>query len=318
MTATNSKIYQTFLVEINTAKVDRGKIEDEALTAMAAIEATQAEVATLSTQLEVEQAKLASFQSEIGQTVEKLQAEVDALRPARDAAASALPGKALTAFERLSEHNEGEAMSAIARPDRRREEYVCGACNMDLVADVYNKLHSRDDLVFCPSCHRILYIPADLPPEMAVKKSRERRDKPAATTGIKPPPPSREAWTESDFLTRVERENSPSMTANQAAILDALHSSIPGVSAHFNGQGAVNPAYNIYVENVSRPILRVNADGRMFAFYSAFEDAGQPELTGFFRSVMEPFAVDASRNRSRETQPIPISVSSTRARSLPR
>jgi hypothetical protein len=47
---------------------------------------------------------------------------------------------------------------------------------MDLVTDVYNKLHSRDDLVFCISCGRILYIPEDLPPETAIN-SRGKADK---------------------------------------------------------------------------------------------------------------------------------------------
>jgi uncharacterized Zn finger protein (UPF0148 family) len=58
---------------------------------------------------------------------------------------------------------------------------------MDLVRDIYNRLHSKDDLVFCPSCGRILYIPEDLTPEQAVNKPKERReikkkDIPAAMT----------------------------------------------------------------------------------------------------------------------------------------
>jgi predicted nucleic acid-binding Zn-ribbon protein len=171
--ATNSKVYQTFLVEINTAKVDRGKIEDEAIEVMAAVEKTQQELSALTTQVDAERGKLTQMQQQIGDTVAKLKAEVDALRPARDAAAAALPEKALVAFERLASHEDGEAMAAIAKPDRRREEYICTVCNMDLVTDVYNKLHSRDEMVFCPSCKRILFIPADLPPELAVNKPKE-------------------------------------------------------------------------------------------------------------------------------------------------
>jgi len=102
--------------------------------------------------------------------VKRLAAEVEALRPARDTAAAAVPPKGRDAFERLADrYDDGEAMSALEKPDRRREEYNCNACNMSLVADVYNKLHSRDELVFCPSCRRILYIPEDLPPEAAIK-----------------------------------------------------------------------------------------------------------------------------------------------------
>ena len=235
------------------------------------------------------------MQTQITGTVKKLKSEVESLRPARDAAAAALPGKALMAFERLAEHDEGDAMSAIAKPDRRREEYLCTACNMDLVTDVYNKLHSRDDLVFCPSCRRILYIPADLPPELAVKKPKADATKKERATAIRPPAASKEAWTEEEFLTRIERANSPALTEKQTTVLDALHSSIPGLAAVFNGQGAVNPAYNVYAEGVSRHILRVNADGRIFGFWSAFEGAGLPEVGAYFRTLIEPFAIDSSK-----------------------
>jgi hypothetical protein len=47
---------------------------------------------------------------------------------------------------------------------------------MDLVRDVYNKLHTRDELVFCPSCRRILYIPDDLPPELAIKARPKKKE----------------------------------------------------------------------------------------------------------------------------------------------
>jgi predicted nucleic acid-binding Zn-ribbon protein len=176
--AKNNKEYQAFLIEINTAKVDKGKVEDETMKTMEIVERSTAELKELTTQLEGEKAKLAQMQSDIGAKVQQLQGEIDALRPAREEAANAVPPKALQAFNRLAEHHDGEAMSPIMKPDRRLEEYTCGACMMDLVRDVYNKLHVRDDLVFCPSCRRILYIPDDLPPELAIK-SRPKKKEPA-------------------------------------------------------------------------------------------------------------------------------------------
>ncbi|HET6248102.1 MAG TPA: C4-type zinc ribbon domain-containing protein [Tepidisphaeraceae bacterium] len=166
--ANNNKEYQAFLIEISTEKVDRSKAEDELLKVMEAIEAGQAEVKEHTAHHETESQNLATMRAQIGDRVAKLRGETDALRPARDAAAEAVPARHRQIFERLAERYEGEALSALAKPDRRREEYLCSACNMDLVADVYNRLHSRDDLIFCTSCGRILYIPEDLPPEVAV------------------------------------------------------------------------------------------------------------------------------------------------------
>jgi uncharacterized protein len=177
--AHNNKEYQAFLIEINTEKVDRGKTEDELIKVMDVVEKGQAELKELTAQHEAEKAKLAEMKSQIGETVARLQAEVEAMRPARQAAADALPAKAREAFDRLAERYDGEAMSALAKPDRRREEYLCTACNMDLVTNIYNRLHSRDELVACISCGRILYIPEELPPEVAInsnKGSREPRE----------------------------------------------------------------------------------------------------------------------------------------------
>jgi len=181
----NNREYQAFLVEINTEKVDKGKSEEELLKLMASVEKLQTEVKELAASVEAETSKLAAMRAEIGERVKQLQAEIDSLRPVREAAAAAVTPQARQAFERLAERFEGEAMSALAKPDRRREEYACTACNMDLVTDVYNRLHSRDELVFCPSCHRILYIPDDLPVETAVHKVKEKKEPRTKTRDLK-------------------------------------------------------------------------------------------------------------------------------------
>lgn len=184
--AKTNKEYQTFLVEINTLKLDKSKVEEETMTVMELVETQTGEVAALSTHLEGEQSKLASMRAEINDRIKGLQDEIDALAPARQAAADATPSQPRGEFERLADRYDGEVMSAIERPNKRREEYACTACNMDLVTDIYNRLHTRDDIVFCPSCRRMLYIPEDLPVEAAVNKVREKkaivRKAPAAST----------------------------------------------------------------------------------------------------------------------------------------
>jgi uncharacterized protein len=181
--AKTNREYQAFLIEINTEKLDKAKVEEKLLKGMETVEKMTAETKELSTQLDAENVRLDSMRKEIGDRVAQLQKEIDSLKPEREAAASAVPQRAREAFERLADKFDGEAMSALAKPDRRREEYVCTICNMDLVTDVYNKLHSRDELMFCPSCHRILYIPDDLPIETAVHKVKERKE-PRGKSGV--------------------------------------------------------------------------------------------------------------------------------------
>jgi predicted nucleic acid-binding Zn-ribbon protein len=165
---TNNKEYQAILVEISTCKVDRNKVEDETMKLLESVERGQAELKALAEQHEAEKVKLAAMKEQMAGRIAELTAQIDAVRPERAAAAAAVPEKARELFERMSERFDGEAMASISKPDRRREEYACNACNMDLVANIYNKLHSRDELTFCPSCSRILYIPEELPPELAI------------------------------------------------------------------------------------------------------------------------------------------------------
>jgi predicted nucleic acid-binding Zn-ribbon protein len=183
--AKTNREYQAFLVEINTEKLDKGKSEESLLKVMETVEKAQAEIKELTASLEAEKAKLESIRLDIGDRVKQLQSEVDSLRPAREESAAAVTPQARQAFERLADRFDGEAMSALAKPDRRREEYVCTSCNMDLVTDVYNKLHGRDELMFCPSCHRILYIPDDLPVELAVHKVKEKKEPRVKTSNLK-------------------------------------------------------------------------------------------------------------------------------------
>ena len=120
------------------------------------------------------------MKAEVGETVTRLRAEVEALRPARDAAAAAVPAKAREAFERLAEHHEGEAISAISKPDRpQREEYLCTACNMELARDVYNSCTAGTNWSTARVARRILYIPDDL----SVEEARGRPSRPSSGPG---------------------------------------------------------------------------------------------------------------------------------------
>ncbi len=170
--ARNNKEYQALLMEISVEKTDRSKSEEQALLAMEKVDAAQSAHEAAKSAAADATAKFDEMSAEIGDRVATLTAEVDRLRPARAAAAAEVPPAALAAFDRLAERNDGEAMAAIEKPDERREMYVCSACNMELMVDVFNRLHTKDELVICSSCRRLLFIPADLTVEQAVKQKK--------------------------------------------------------------------------------------------------------------------------------------------------
>jgi uncharacterized protein len=175
--AHNNKEYQALLTQINTEKIDKGKAEDEQLKVMEKVEQTAAEAKTLQGQIDETSKVHDTTRAELAGRLAELQSEIDKLRPEREAAAADVPAKARDMFERMADKYDGGAMAAIARPNPRREEYICTSCNMDLVVDLYNRLHTRDEVVFCPSCKRMLYIPDELPPEMAVKQRKAPKAK---------------------------------------------------------------------------------------------------------------------------------------------
>lgn len=173
--ARTEKEYRAFVLEINSHKADKKKLEDSLLDAMAAVEQLEKEEATLKAQLESEKQRCEQTRLQLSAKLTALESAVAAARPVRDAAVQEIPRAAREMFERLCEKFDGEAMAAIGMPDRCVEEYICTACNMSLVVDVYNLLHVSDDPVACPSCRRLLYIPDDLPPPVAIGTTRQKK-----------------------------------------------------------------------------------------------------------------------------------------------
>lgn len=185
--ATDDKAYRALIVEINTHKADKGKLEEQGVAQLETLDGLKKAVADLKARGEHEGAKLATMKAQVDDKVSALTAEVEALRGPRDAAAAEVTPAAMTAFKRAGERYDGEGMASIDRPDAREVEYLCNGCNTYLVANVYNRLmSSKDEIVTCPSCGRILYVPTELTPELALQK-KGAAPKPVKVKKVKEP-----------------------------------------------------------------------------------------------------------------------------------
>jgi len=165
----SNKEYSAMLVEVNTLKADRGKVEDRALELMGEVESLRTQLAELDATIaeqqrvaEMADAELNERHSEVADRLEELKAE-------RAEAARELPGDALVIFDRLADTTDGEPMAPIIEQDRRRLEYVCGGCYMQVPVEKVNLLLAKNEMVRCPSCTRILYLEPELKEAMGVR-----------------------------------------------------------------------------------------------------------------------------------------------------
>jgi len=155
--AKTNREYSTFLVEINTLKLEKGKVEEQALEQLTRADKLKADVEALQSKVIEQQRikahaeqKLAERRAEVGDQLEQVKAK-------RETAARQIPANALVVFERLCETTDGEALAEVTREDPR-SDYTCGGCYMALPMERVNLLATTNELVRCPSCARILYL----------------------------------------------------------------------------------------------------------------------------------------------------------------
>jgi len=154
----SNKDYSAILTTINTEKADTSKIEATALEMIAEID----QLKDRYQQVQQEQQKITDRISKAQQSLQSyLQQVADRLKrleQSKQKAAQAIPPASLTTFNRVAHRHEGQAMAQVIKLDPRREYYCCDGCNIKVTLEVVNALQTRDELLFCSSCGRILYL----------------------------------------------------------------------------------------------------------------------------------------------------------------
>ena len=167
---TSNKEYSALLIEVNTLKLSKDEIEDQALSELAHVDELREQSEQLARDL-ASQAELLggagnevqAQESEVGKRLAELTAE-------RDEAAKAVPVGTRAIFDRLVSSYDGEAMASVTELNRRTMEYNCDGCYMTLPVEVVNALYARpDEATVCPHCGRLLFLEEDLKAAMGPK-----------------------------------------------------------------------------------------------------------------------------------------------------
>lgn len=156
--AKTNKEYALLLTQLNTNKADNSKIEGQILELMKDIDADEAECKEIEKQIEEQKGRLEQIRKDNEQLAVKYEAEIKEVQDEWDEAAKAVRPEALEVFNRVAETYDGEALAVIDAHEGKTETYTCGGCFMGLTAETVNLLLTKDEMIRCPNCTRILVL----------------------------------------------------------------------------------------------------------------------------------------------------------------
>ena len=160
--AKTNKEYAAVLTQLNTSKADNSKIETQSLELLKTIEADENECKEIQDQIDEQKQHLEQLRTDAEAQASKYQVDIEKIQAEWDQVAQTIPDKPLEIFKRVTETYDGQAVAAIEQQSGKKGAYSCGGCFMGLTAESVNLLMTKDDIIRCPNCTRILVL-GDLP-----------------------------------------------------------------------------------------------------------------------------------------------------------
>ena len=157
-TAKTNKEYSAVLTQLNTTKADNSKIETQSLELLKTIETDESECNEIQGQIDEQKQHLEQRRTEAEALAGKYQVEIDKIQAEWDQVAQDIPDKPLEIFKRVTETYDGQAVALIEQPGGKKGAYSCDGCFMGLTAECVNLLMTKDDIIRCPNCTRILVL----------------------------------------------------------------------------------------------------------------------------------------------------------------
>ncbi|MHC4790762.1 MAG: zinc ribbon domain-containing protein, partial [Planctomycetota bacterium] len=156
--AKTNKEYAALLTQLNTTKADNSKIENQVLDLLKDIEADQEECKKIQDQIDQQKQLLEKTRKETEISAAKYENQIKEIQDEWDRVAGTIPSEQLEVFKRVAETYDGEALAVINQQQTKAETYSCGGCFMGITAESVNLLMTKDDIIRCPNCTRILIL----------------------------------------------------------------------------------------------------------------------------------------------------------------
>ena len=159
--AKTNKEYASVLTMLNTTKADSSKVEEQILNLMKEIEDQQAECHQIQEQINQQQQELESTRKQSETEAKEYETQIKNIQDKWDQATGNIPREALKIFKRVAETYDGEALAEVEQQQGKKGSFTCGGCFMEVPMEMVNLLMTKDDIIRCPNCTRILVLRED-------------------------------------------------------------------------------------------------------------------------------------------------------------
>ncbi len=156
--AKTNKEYAALLTHLNTMKADNSKVETQTLELLKDIESDESECQEIQKQIDEQKQTLEQTRKESEVLAGKYQIQINEIQKEWDQVAKSIPTKKLEIFNRVAETYDGQAVVGVDQQEGNKGAYSCGGCFMGVPAESVNMLMTKDDIIRCPNCTRILVV----------------------------------------------------------------------------------------------------------------------------------------------------------------
>jgi len=126
-------------------------LEDEILDTMSRLEIANQEYEKATKELRNEEESLNGLIKSVDAEIQEADIEIEKIKNEQKKYIDLLDEHSLKNYNRLSNIKGGNAIVPVIGN-------VCGGCSMNVTTQTLNELMGGEDLVFCLSCSRILYL----------------------------------------------------------------------------------------------------------------------------------------------------------------
>ena len=181
-TSATAKEYNALLVELNTVKNERAKLDETMVQQLDEVERLETLVAESEASAGEREYVVATAAQDVKEREAEISERVSELQSQRDEAAADIPPDVLDLYDSLIEQFDGEATAYVEIESFRHKEFSCSACSMQIPFAIVSNLYAGLGRVQqCTNCRCIMLLGEEVRGELDKdsKKNVKRREKAA-------------------------------------------------------------------------------------------------------------------------------------------